>query len=111
MKRALIGAILLAGSTIFAGCGFVFVARSQPSAYRSAPAYCSDCHYIGAGYTAHRQCGHYEIKVAHGGYYYRPYGHAKHNEFRFVKFNGSDHRTENRSDRNYEPEKGTRARR
>jgi hypothetical protein len=110
MKRAILAGLILAGTTIFSGCGLLFVARSQAYGYHSNPTYCYDCHNLSAG-VVYSSCNHYEIKVAQGGYYYRPYGHSQHEEFRFAKSHGSDHNNADRADRNNKPEKGIRARR
>ena len=94
MKQAILGCVLVAGTAIFSGCGFVFVARNQPYSgyHRPAPGYCYDCH-SGATYARYNSCGHYEIKVVDGGYYYRPLYHRHHEEFRYVKFSSSNYKT------------------
>ena len=109
MKRAILGLALLAGSVVFAGCGFVFVARSQPYyGYRTTPAYCYDCHNWPA-HAVYSRCSHFEIRVVDGGYYYRPYHHSHHEEYRYAKFSGSGHEKNIRADQNQE--KSRRARR
>jgi hypothetical protein len=104
MKRAILGFVLPAAVMIFVGCGFVFVARSRPVAYRSTPAYCYDCHALPTG-VIYSKCNHYEIRVAHGGYYYRPFHHGRHEDYRYVKFNGSNHSNDVRADQNREKSK------
>jgi hypothetical protein len=99
MKRVILGIVLVAGTTIFAGCGLIFVARSHPYAYRSTPAYCYDCHSLPPG-VIYDRCDRYEIKVAHGGYYYRPYHHGRHEGYVYVKFSGSNHSKDYRAGHN-----------
>jgi hypothetical protein len=91
MKKAILGSVLVAGLAVFSGCGFVFVARSQPyyTYHRTAPAYCYDCHSW-SGSVGYSTCSHYEIRVVSGGYYYRPLHHRHHEEFSYAKFRGSD---------------------
>jgi hypothetical protein len=104
MKKAILGLVLLAGTTVFAGCGLIFVARGSSYAQRSTPAYCYDCHSLPAG-VIYDRCNHYEIRVAHGGYYYRPYRHGRHEEYIYVKLSGSNHNENYRADQNREKSK------
>ncbi len=94
MRRLMLGIALAAGTLLFSGCGLLFVARSQPYAYHSSPAYCYDCHSWPSG-VAYSQCGRYEIRVVSGGYYYRPLVHGRHEEFRYARFHESNHRADN----------------
>jgi hypothetical protein len=109
MKRAMIISVFVVGSLFLTAGSFAMVARGQAHAYRTTPAYCYNCHSWAPG-VAYSRCLHFEFRFAHGGYYYRPLGHG-HQEFRFARFNGSDHNKEYRTNIKYEPEKGIRARR
>lgn len=94
MKKAILGYVLMAGTLIFSGCGFIFVARNQQpyhAYHHEAPAYCYDCHSW-PGSVGYISCSRYEIRVVGGGYYYRPYRHDHHEEFRYAKFRGSDYK-------------------
>ncbi len=107
MKRSIAGFALLAGLLIFAGCGFEFVARSQNYGYHSTPGYCYDCHSWPAG-VSYSRCSQFEIRVAQGGYYYRPYHHGHQAEYTFVKISGSDHESGRRADHQVKSNRGRR---
>ncbi len=85
MKRALIIIMLAIGALIAAGCSFIFVSRS----HSHTPGYCYDCHPRPRWHKVYTRCDHYEIKVVHDGYRYRPHRRAKHQEFTFAKYDHS----------------------
>lgn len=84
MNRMIIISLFVC-SLFAAGCGFIFVARSQPT----TPGYCYDCHRGARWHRVYTKCDNYEIMVVHDGYRYRPRHHAKHQEYKFVKYDHS----------------------
>lgn len=82
MKRAVIGIMLMIGVLITAGCSFMFISRS----HSYTPGYCYDCHSHPRWHKVYTRCEYYEIKVVHEGYRYRPHRHAKHQDFKFARY-------------------------
>ena len=85
MKRAVVGIMLMIGALITAGCSFIFVSRS----HSYTPGYCYDCHSHPRWHRVYTRCEYYEIKVIEGGYRYRPYRYAKHQDFKFARYDHS----------------------
>jgi len=98
MKTRILAILLALGSLFISGCGFIFVARSQPD----MPGYCYDCHRGARWHRVYTSCGYYRIIEVHGGYKYRPYKHAKHQEYKFAKYDRSrDEHERKNSDKSY----------
>ena len=112
MKTLILAITLFVGSLFVSGCGFIFVARSQPY----TPGYCFDCHDGARWHRVYTSCEYYRIIVVHDGYKYRPYKHAKHQEYKFVKYVQSrdhedrDRREKESRDRNDKEERSRRDR-
>ena len=85
LKHLLIAAVS-AGTFLMAGSGFATVAVSHLH-YNGAPTYCYDCHSRPVWHRNYSRCGYYSIKVVAGGYYYRPFRHARHEGYRFERHN------------------------
>jgi hypothetical protein len=87
IKHILIAAIS-AGTILMAGSGNAMVTSVRVS-YHSAPTYCYDCHPRPVWNIGYARCGYRSIRIAHDGYYYRPFRYGRHENFRFRRFNFS----------------------